>query len=56
MVAGRPSADIDHPSTYAGAIDCDLHPALPGMHVLLPILTITGAKWSRFARLTTVSI
>ena len=38
MAAGRPSADIDHPSTYAGAIDCDLHPALPGMHVLLPYL------------------
>jgi len=38
MVAGRPSADIDHPATYASAVDCDLHPALPGMHVLLPYL------------------
>src|SRR4051794_16669109 len=38
MAAGRASAEIDHPATYAGAIDCDLHPALPGMQVLLPYL------------------
>ena len=38
MVAGRQTAGIDHPATYAGAIDCDLHPAVPGMQVLLPYL------------------
>jgi predicted TIM-barrel fold metal-dependent hydrolase len=38
MAAGRQPADIDQPARYAGAIDCDLHPALPGMHVLLPYL------------------
>ena len=38
MVAGRPTAGSNDPATYAGAIDCDLHPALPGMQVLLPYL------------------
>jgi uncharacterized protein len=37
-VADRQSADIGRPERYAGAIDCDLHPALPGMSVLLPYL------------------
>src|SRR3954471_14880504 len=31
-------AGLDQARTYAGAIDCDLHPALPGMGVLLPYL------------------
>src|SRR6266481_1052553 len=38
MVADRQSAEIEPPGPYAGAIDCDLHPALPGMSVLLPYL------------------
>jgi uncharacterized protein len=28
----------DRSTPYAGAIDCDLHPAVPGMNVLLPYL------------------
>ena len=31
-------AGLDQARTYAGAIDCDLHPAVPGMGVLLPYL------------------
>jgi uncharacterized protein len=38
MVADRQSADVERPERYAGAIDCDLHPALPGMSALLPYL------------------
>jgi predicted TIM-barrel fold metal-dependent hydrolase len=38
MAAGGPSADRVAPARYAGAIDCDLHPAVPGMQVLLPYL------------------
>jgi predicted TIM-barrel fold metal-dependent hydrolase len=38
VVADRQSADVERPGKYAGAIDCDLHPALPGMNVLLPYL------------------
>ncbi len=38
-MAGDPQAtDAGRPAKYAGAIDCDLHPALPGMSVLLPYL------------------
>ncbi len=37
-MAGHLSAETDRPVNYAGAIDCDLHPALPGMNVLLPYL------------------
>src|SRR3979409_1025766 len=38
-MAGDPQApDAGRPAKYAGAIDCDLHPALPGMQVLLPYL------------------
>src|SRR5712671_2606403 len=38
-MAGDPQAtDAGRPAKYAGAIDCDLHPALPGMGVLLPCL------------------
>jgi uncharacterized protein len=36
MVGNR--ANTDRPMRYAGAIDCDLHPAVPGMNVLLPYL------------------
>jgi len=32
------SLGTDRPTKYAGAIDCDLHPAVPGMGVLLPYL------------------
>ncbi|MGJ4941972.1 amidohydrolase family protein [Bradyrhizobium sp. HKCCYLS1011] len=32
------TASADRVSRYAGAIDCDLHPAVPGMNVLLPYL------------------
>ena len=38
MTGGGPSADHEAPARYAGAIDCDLHPALPDMHTLLPYL------------------
>lgn len=31
-------ADVELPGRYAGAIDCDLHPAFPGMSMLLPYL------------------
>ena len=31
-------ANAKAPGRYAGAIDCDLHPAVPGMNVLLPYL------------------
>jgi uncharacterized protein len=37
MAGDRPATDFDR-ARYAGAIDCDLHPALPGMSVLLPYL------------------
>jgi uncharacterized protein len=32
------TAGIDRSTRYVGAIDCDLHPAVPGMSVLLPYL------------------
>jgi predicted TIM-barrel fold metal-dependent hydrolase len=32
------TASTDRDSRYAGAIDCDLHPSVPGMNVLLPYL------------------
>ncbi len=32
------TTSIDRSTPYAGAIDCDLHPAVPGMKVLLPYL------------------
>jgi uncharacterized protein len=38
MAGSHPAADAERAATYAGAIDCDLHPALPGMSVLLPYL------------------
>jgi predicted TIM-barrel fold metal-dependent hydrolase len=38
MAGDRPAIDADRPANYSGAIDCDLHPALPGMSVLLPYL------------------
>ena len=31
-------ADLQQARRYAGAIDCDLHPAVPGMSVLMPYL------------------
>ncbi len=36
-MAGNLEAGVDA-AKYAGAIDCDLHPAVPGMGVLLPYL------------------
>jgi predicted TIM-barrel fold metal-dependent hydrolase len=38
MAGDHQAADADRPARYAGAIDCDLHPAVPGMGVLLPYL------------------
>ncbi len=38
MVANRQATGGDRSARYAGAIDCDLHPAVPGMSVLLPYL------------------
>ena len=38
MGANHQTADADGAVNYAGAVDCDLHPALPGMNVLLPYL------------------
>jgi predicted TIM-barrel fold metal-dependent hydrolase len=38
MVGNRQRAGAGQPVRYAGAIDCDLHAAVPGMSVLLPYL------------------
>ncbi len=38
MAREQEMADADHATPYAGAIDCDLHPAVPSMSVLLPYL------------------
>lgn len=38
MATASQTTSSGSPARYAGAIDCDLHPALPGMHVLLPYL------------------
>ena len=38
MVAERQSVGVGMPVNLAGAIDCDLHPAVPGMSVLVPYL------------------
>jgi len=38
MVGASQAADANGQARYAGAIDCDLHPAVPGMSVLLPYL------------------
>jgi predicted TIM-barrel fold metal-dependent hydrolase len=32
------AGNVELPPSYAGAIDCDLHPAVPGMAVLMPYL------------------
>src|SRR3954467_15707297 len=37
-MVGNRQADISQATGYAGAIDCDLHPAVPGMSVLMPYL------------------
>jgi nitrite reductase/ring-hydroxylating ferredoxin subunit len=37
-MVGNRQADISQATRYAGAIDCDLHPAVPGMSVLMPYL------------------
>ena len=38
MVDDRQPRDTDQSERYRGAIDCDLHPAVPGMGVLMPYL------------------
>jgi len=38
MAGSRQTADTDRQTRYRGAIDCDLHPAVPSMGVLLPYL------------------
>ena len=38
MAVEHQATGADHPPRYAGAIDCDLHPAVPSMRVLLPYL------------------
>jgi predicted TIM-barrel fold metal-dependent hydrolase len=38
MVDDRQPRDTDRSERYRGAIDCDLHPAVPGMGVLVPYL------------------
>ena len=38
MVGNNQEARLDRTAKYAGAIDCDLHPAVPGMGVLMPYL------------------
>jgi uncharacterized protein len=38
MAVEQQAAGGDHSTRYAGAIDCDLHPAVPSMRVLLPYL------------------
>jgi hypothetical protein len=36
MAGDRPATDADR-AKYAGAIDCDLHPALPGMSDMMAL-------------------
>jgi len=38
MVGNRQEAALGHVMKYDGAIDCDLHPAVPGMSALVPYL------------------
>jgi predicted TIM-barrel fold metal-dependent hydrolase len=38
MAVEQQATGGDHSTQYAGAIDCDLHPAVPSMRVLLPYL------------------
>jgi uncharacterized protein len=38
MVGNHREAALGHAMKYDGAIDCDLHPAVPGMSVLMPYL------------------
>jgi predicted TIM-barrel fold metal-dependent hydrolase len=38
MAREQQPGGADHSTRYAGAIDCDLHPAVPSMAVLLPFL------------------
>jgi uncharacterized protein len=38
MAGNRQVVGTDHPTRHKGAIDCDLHPAVPAMSVLLPYL------------------
>jgi predicted TIM-barrel fold metal-dependent hydrolase len=38
MAIEQQATGADHSTRYAGAIDCDLHPAVPSMRVLLPYL------------------
>jgi len=38
MAREQPAEVTDRPMRYAGAIDCDLHPAVPSMRALLPYL------------------
>jgi predicted TIM-barrel fold metal-dependent hydrolase len=38
MAKEQQPGGADHSTRYAGAIDCDLHPAVPSMGVLLPYL------------------
>jgi predicted TIM-barrel fold metal-dependent hydrolase len=37
-MVGNRQADLSQSTRYAGAIDCDLHPAVPGMSALVPYL------------------
>ncbi|MBR1211580.1 amidohydrolase family protein [Bradyrhizobium sp. JYMT SZCCT0180] len=37
-MVGNRQADLSQATRYAGAIDCDLHPAVPGMSALMPYL------------------
>jgi predicted TIM-barrel fold metal-dependent hydrolase len=37
-MVGNRQADLSQATRYAGAIDCDLHPAVPGMSALVPYL------------------
>ena len=38
MVAESPAIEANPPTRYVGAVDCDLHPAVPAMSVLMPYL------------------
>src|ERR1700742_373536 len=38
MGSQQQASNLEQPRRYAGAIDCDLHPAVPSMRVLLPYL------------------
>ncbi len=52
MALNRQTSGTDGSMRYAGAIDCDLHPAVPAMSVLVPYLDDYWREMVRSARST----